>query len=90
MATSFYFLLPTLPIYAISELGEDNSSIGYIIGIYAFSALLVRPFSGYAFDAFGRKIIYLFSLLSFVLIVIGYFWAATFILLIILHPGHQF
>jgi len=82
MATSFYFLLPTLPLYVVNELGESNSSVGYIIGIYAFSALLIRPFGGYAFDTFGRKSIYLLSLFLFSLIIAGYFFAATFFILI--------
>jgi predicted MFS family arabinose efflux permease len=88
MATSFYFLLPTLPLYVVNELGESNSSVGYIIGIYAFSALLIRPFSGYGFDTFGRKNIYLLSLLLFALIIAGYFFAATFFLLLLVRFLH--
>lgn len=31
--TSFYFLLPTLPVFVTDVLKGDESNVGYIIGI---------------------------------------------------------
>lgn len=88
MAAGFYFLLPTLPIFVTEVLGEDKSKIGYIIGFYALSALLIRPFSGYALDYLGRRRVYLISMLLFTLATFLYSYAATFLWLLALRFFH--
>ncbi len=62
LTTAFYFLLPTLPLYVVRILKEDKSMVGYITGFYALSALFIRPFAGYALDTWGRKPVYLASI----------------------------
>lgn len=86
--SGFYFLLPTLPFYVVNELGEDESRVGYIIGIYALSALIIRPIAGYALDAYGRKQVYLWSLFAYVLISGSYIWVDTYVSLLILRILH--
>ena len=44
----------TLPLY-IDALGAPAGVVGIIIGAFAITALLIRPFSGPAFDSFSRK-----------------------------------
>lgn len=88
MAAGFYFLLPTLPMFVTEVLGEDKTKIGYIIGLYALSALLIRPFSGYAFDTLGRRKIYLMSMAGFALATFLYSYASTFLLLLLLRLLH--
>ncbi len=88
LAAGFYFLLPTLPVFVTEVLGEDKSKIGYIIGFYALSALLIRPFSGYALDFLGRRRVYLISLLMFTLATFLYSYAATFLGLLMLRLFH--
>lgn len=44
----------TIPLYADS-LGAGPGLVGIIVGAFAFTALLVRPVAGPAFDAFSRK-----------------------------------
>lgn len=44
----------TIPVYA-SHLGASASIIGLVTSSFAISALLIRPFSGPAFDSFSRK-----------------------------------
>ena len=90
LASSFYFLLPTLPIYMIDVLGESKKEVGYIIGIYSFSALLIRPFAGYSFDTFGRKITYTLGIVIYTLLMLSYNWAATFALLLLVRFLHGF
>ncbi|OJJ15600.1 hypothetical protein BKI52_37590 [marine bacterium AO1-C] len=88
MAAGFYFLLPTLPVFVTEVLGEDKSKIGYIIGFYALSALLIRPFSGYALDSLGRRKVYLISLLMFTFATFLYSYASTFLWLLALRLFH--
>jgi len=51
---SLYFLLPTLPLYALS-LGGTNAEVGLIIGILALTSLVARPFLGMWMDRAGRR-----------------------------------
>ncbi|MDQ3395961.1 MAG: MFS transporter [Bacteroidota bacterium] len=88
LTTAFYFLLPTLPLYVVRVLKEDKSMVGYITGFYALSALLIRPFAGYALDTWGRKPIYLTSLAFYTVLIFTYNFAATFFLLIIIRLLH--
>ncbi|MDN5199760.1 MFS transporter [Fulvivirgaceae bacterium BMA10] len=79
----FYFLLPALPIFVVSELGEDKGQVGLITGIYAISALIIRPFAGYAFDVYGRKRVYLVSLILYIFTMAAYFLATSFFILLV-------
>jgi MFS family permease len=51
---SLYFLLPTLPLYALT-LGGTNAEVGLIIGILALTSLVARPFLGIWMDRAGRR-----------------------------------
>ena len=86
--SGFYFLLPTLPFYVVNDLGQDESRVGYIIGVYALSALIIRPIAGYALDAYGRKQVYLWSLAAYVLISGSYIWVDTYASLLVLRILH--
>lgn len=88
MASAFYFLLPTLPVYAVNALDATNNQVGYIIGVYALSALLVRPFCGYVLDAYGRRSVYIWSLFFFTLLTASYHFASTFFLLLLIRVFH--
>ena len=90
MACAFYFLLPTLPIYAVNVLDANNNQVGYIIGVYALSALLIRPFCGYVLDAFGRRPFYIWALVLFTILTASYHFASTFALLLIIRVFHGF
>lgn len=68
MAMAFYFLIPTLPLYLVEELGGDKSLAGLIIGVFTISALLIRPFTGFVIDRFGRKWVLISAALGFSLI----------------------
>ena len=51
---SFNVLLATLPIY-LKTVGGKESEIGLVLGVFAITALLVRPFVGIAGDMWGKK-----------------------------------
>lgn len=61
-ATFCYFvaigaLIPTVPRYVDGPLGGSNFSVGLVVGAFAFSAVLMRPFVGSLGDRRGRRIL---------------------------------
>ncbi|WP_299632032.1 MFS transporter [Virgibacillus salarius] len=62
----FQMTLPTLPLF-VKELGGSDQLIGIIVGIFTFSALLMRPYAGHALESRGRRFVYMFGLGVFVL-----------------------
>lgn len=44
----------TIPLY-LDSLGAGAGAVGVVVGAFAITALLIRPFSGPAFDSFSRK-----------------------------------
>ncbi|WP_077624614.1 MFS transporter [Sediminibacillus massiliensis] len=76
MANFFIFLgfqmtLPTIPLF-VQELGGTDELIGWITGIFTFSALALRPYAGHALESKGRQFVYMLGLSLFVLSVGSY------------------
>jgi len=77
MATNFFQSMAafmtntTLPLY-LSELGAATSVIGTVVGAFAITALLIRPFAGPAFDSFSRKRLLLVAQTLIGISLIGY------------------
>lgn len=90
MAAAFYFLLPTLPVYAVNALDANKNQVGYIIGVYALAALIIRPLSGYALDAYGRRSVYLWALAIFTVLMGFYHVAGNFYVLLVIRMFHGF
>jgi MFS family permease len=62
LATFAYFLamgsmLPTLPRYVEDELGGGGVAVGVVVGAFAVSAALVRPWAGRIGDRYGRRVL---------------------------------
>src|SRR2546427_285587 len=51
---SFFLLLAVLPLYA-RAVGIGDRAIGGVLGAFAFAAMLVRPWAGWASDRHGRR-----------------------------------
>ncbi|WP_062104937.1 MFS transporter [Bacillus niameyensis] len=79
----FQMTLPTLPLF-VKELGGSDQMIGIIVGIFTFSALLLRPYAGHALESKGRRFVYMLGLCIFVLSVGAYSFIASISLLIIM------
>lgn len=62
----FQMTLPTIPLF-VEHLGGNEQLIGLVVGIFTFSALLIRPFAGHQLEIRGRRIVYLLGLAIFVL-----------------------
>jgi MFS family permease len=52
---SIFVVLPYLPLY-ILHIGGNSVEVGWIIGIAAISAVLIRPITGFLVDRIGRLI----------------------------------
>ncbi|WP_031308277.1 MFS transporter, partial [Mesobacillus boroniphilus] len=72
----FQMTLPTIPLF-VEQLGGNDQLIGFVVGIFTFSALLVRPFAGRMLETRGRGFVYLIGLVIFVLSVGSFGFAVS-------------
>ena len=87
MYITYYAILSALPIYLVSELHASKVQVGVVVGAYTIASVLVRPFSGFALDKFGRRTIFLSALLLYSLLFAGYFVALTITSVLLLRFG---
>lgn len=76
----FQMTLPTLPLF-VKELGGGDQLVGIIVGIFTFSALLLRPIAGHALETKGRGFVYILGLSIFV-VTMGVYGILTSMLLL--------
>ncbi len=88
MACSFNLLMPSIPLYITEQLGVPQTKTGIVLASYAVALLFVRPFSGYLVDLYSRKKILLISFICYVSIFLGYFFAATVFIFVIIRFFH--
>lgn len=79
----FQMTLPTIPLF-VEELGGNDQLIGMVVGIFTFSALLLRPYAGHALESKGRRFVYLTGLGIFVLSVGSFGFVKSLIFLFIM------
>jgi len=79
----FQMTLPTIPLF-VKELGATDQFVGIIVGIFTFSALLLRPYAGHALESKGRQFVYMFGLAIFVLSVGSFAFITSIAMLIIM------
>ena len=73
LITSFGFnMIMTLVSSYAMELGSKLTMAGTVAGIFSISALLCRPFSGYATDIFNKKTLCILSTLLIGIAMLGY------------------
>jgi MFS family permease len=77
MYITYYAILSALPIYLVSDLHASKMQVGVVVGAYTLASVLVRPFSGFALDKFGRRTIFLSALIVYSLLFAGYLVAVT-------------
>ena len=76
----FQMTLPTIPLF-VESLGGNERLIGLVVGIFTFSALIVRPYAGKILETKGRRLVFLLGLVVFV-ITVGLFGFMTSIFLL--------
>lgn len=79
----FQMTLPTLPLF-VKELGGTDQSIGWIVGIFTFSALIFRPIAGQMLETKGRQFVYMFGLGVFAVTVGSFAVATTIVFLLVM------
>ncbi|WP_152656966.1 MFS transporter [Oceanobacillus sp. CFH 90083] len=79
----FQMTIPTIPLF-VKDLGGSDQMVGVIVGIFTFSALLIRPYAGHALESKGRGFVYLIGLGIFVLSVGAFAFTASILFLIII------
>lgn len=77
MYVTYYAVLSALPIYLVSDLHASKSQVGVVVGAYTIASVLVRPFSGFTLDRFGRRTIFLLALVIYSLLFAGYLAAIS-------------
>lgn len=88
MACSFNLLMPSIPLYITEHLGVTQTKTGIVLASYAIAILMIRPFSGYLVDLYPRKKILLISFICYVAIFLGYFYAVTIFVFVIVRFFH--
>ncbi len=83
----FQLLSTTLPVYAV-RLGGDASSAGLVVGFFTLAAVLVRPVTGWALDAYGRYALLALGTVLTLAVIIGHEWVAAIPLLLALRFAH--
>jgi MFS family permease len=68
---SFFLLLSTLPLY-LRRLGASDGSIGVIMGSFAITSMLLRPWTGWGADRWGRRPFMVAGAAVFAVAPIGY------------------
>jgi MFS family permease len=84
MFSTYYAILSALPVYLVSELHASKVEVGIVVGAYTIASVMARPFAGFALDRFGRRTIFLLSLLLYSFMFTGYLVAITIATLILL------
>jgi MFS family permease len=67
----FQLLLPVVPLYA-AALGAREAQVGLIMGIFALSAMVLRPVAGDLADRIGRRPLVLLGTAIFLIAPVGY------------------
>lgn len=83
----FQLLLPVMPLYA-ARLGGREAHVGFIIGVFAFAAMLLRPVAGDLADRVGRRPLVLLGTAIFALAPLGYAVVRTIPALLVLRVAH--
>jgi MFS family permease len=85
---TFYFLLVSLPIYAIRELNGKQSTAGLVVTVFIITAILIRPVAGNLMQKFGKKAIFVTSLLIFLVAAVFYLFTDSITSLLIVRALH--
>jgi len=68
---SFYLILPVMPLY-LTAMGGTSFQIGLIIGLFSFTAMILRPPTGWIIDTRGCRLVLVAGMTIFMLASLGY------------------
>lgn len=84
MCITYYALISALPVYLVNELHAGKSQVGVVLAAYTVASVMIRPFSGFALDKFGRRTVFLIALILYTGLFVGYLMAVSIAALIFL------
>lgn len=87
--TGFQILLAPMPLYVV-HLGGGEAAAGLVTGLFTVIAMLVRPVTGWALDAYGRRAVLAFGTAFCLAAILAQEWAATLGVLIALRMLNGF
>lgn len=90
MCITYYAVLSTLPLFLNSQLHAKESQIGIVLAAFTIASVMIRPFSGFALDKYGRRIVFLCALLLYTSLFLGYLLAFSIATLLFLRFAHGF
>ncbi|MEI7664049.1 MAG: MFS transporter [Bacteroidota bacterium] len=90
MCCAYYSLISTIPVYISKELHASSGMVGMVLACYVIAAIMIRPFCGFGLDKFGRKTIFLASLLVYALIFNTYLFATSLLVMAFIRFAHGF
>lgn len=82
--TTFGLMIPTVPLFAAGPLGVGPAGVGFVIGIFSVTALVLRPFVGRLTDRHGRRSFLLAGGLLFTVVTAAHLLATGLIFLMLL------
>ena len=88
MCCAYYSLISTIPVYISKELHATSGMVGVVLAAYVIAAILIRPFCGFGLDKFGRKTIFMASLLIYALIFNTYLFATSLLIMVFIRFAH--
>ncbi|MCM3585682.1 MFS transporter [Mesobacillus maritimus] len=72
---TFYFLLVTMPVFVLNDMGGKESQAGLVTTVFLLSAIIIRPIAGRWIEKIGARLILLCSLILFSVVTLIYFAA---------------
>lgn len=88
MSITYYALIAALPIYLSVTLHAGKNVVGVVLASYTIASVIIRPFSGFGLDRYGRKTVFLIALLIYTFITCGYIVTNTIAWIIVLRLIH--
>lgn len=88
MCSTYYSLIAALPVYLAGPLGASKTMVGLVLACFTVASVIIRPFTGFALDSYGRKAVFLLALLIYTLLFGGYIFAVTILIMALLRFAH--
>ncbi|MHB9149675.1 MAG: MFS transporter [Thermoleophilia bacterium] len=83
----FQLVLVSAPLLAV-KLGGGNASAGLVMGSFTFAAMLVRPVTGWALDAYGRRALLVMGTAVCLVAILAHEFASGVLFLLLLRSLH--
>jgi MFS family permease len=77
-------MLSVFPIYLVSEIHASKAEVGFILAAFTVASVIIRPFTGFTLERYGRKYIFVVALFFYALIFWGYLAAFSVLILAML------